>query len=86
MRIKRYLISLPAVLLVLTSYGRISAFAAEAPIKTMAEITAHNTSQNIAIVALGEQSEWHYRLVDGKAQKRLWSISYAKWLTEWEWC
>lgn len=32
-----------------------------------------------------EQTEWRYRVVDGKLQKRLWSLTYGKWLTEWEW-
>lgn len=31
-----------------------------------------------------EKTEWHYRKTsDGKWQKRLWSITYQKWLTDW---
>lgn len=36
-------------------------------------------------VIYAEQTEWRYRVVDGKPQKRLWSITYGKWLTDWEW-
>lgn len=32
-----------------------------------------------------EKTEWRYRFVDGKMQKRLWSITHLKWLTDWEW-
>ena len=33
-----------------------------------------------------EQTEWKFRVYNGKYQKRLWSITYEKWLTEWEYC
>lgn len=36
-------------------------------------------------VIYAEQTEWRYRVVDGKPQKRLWSITYGIWLTDWEW-
>lgn len=36
------------------------------------------------ITPYAEQTEWRYRLVDGKAEKRLWSITYGKWLTNWK--
>ena len=32
-----------------------------------------------------EETVWKYRNVDGKLQKRLWSLTYGKWITEWEW-
>lgn len=37
------------------------------------------------VILRAEQKEWLYRVVDGKLQKRLWSITWGKWLTEWEW-
>ncbi|MCQ4935136.1 MULTISPECIES: hypothetical protein [Anaerotignum] len=40
---------------------------------------------DIVITPMAEQTEWRYRLVDGDWQKRLWSLTYGKWLTEWEW-
>ena len=30
-----------------------------------------------------EESEWMYAVVDGVYSKRLWSITYGIWLTEW---
>ena len=36
------------------------------------------------IVAHLEQTEWHYREYNGRWQRRLWSITERKWLTEWE--
>ena len=31
-----------------------------------------------------EETEWYYRITDdGLVQKRLWSITYRKWLTDW---
>lgn len=30
-----------------------------------------------------EQTVWYYRTYEGKLQKRLWSITYGKWLTDW---
>lgn len=41
-------------------------------------------STSIAITRVSK-NEWRYRVVDGKLQKRLWSLSEGKWLTKWEW-
>ncbi len=30
-----------------------------------------------------EQTEWVYRIHNGYYEKRLWSITYGKWLTDW---
>lgn len=32
-----------------------------------------------------EQVEWYYRKVDGREQKRLWSRTYGRWITDWIW-
>lgn len=29
-------------------------------------------------------TEWYYKVVDNTLYRRLWSRTYAKWLTEWE--
>ncbi len=44
-----------------------------------------SSQQNIHIVNRAEQKVWKYRTVDGKVQKRLWSKTYDKWLTDWKW-
>ena len=41
------------------------------------------SSEDISVYA--EQTEWRYRVVDGRLQKRLWSKTYQKWLTDWTW-
>lgn len=35
------------------------------------------------IVTRAEITEWHYKVVNGVWYKRLWSITYQRWLTEW---
>lgn len=35
-------------------------------------------------VARLEETKWYYRVVDGRVQKRLWSITEGVWLTDWE--
>ncbi len=35
------------------------------------------------VMPMAEQKRWYYRQVDGKYQKRLWSITECKWLTDW---
>ncbi len=47
------------------------------------EINVNSVNGDVVIFA--EQTEWRYRVVDGYLQRRLWSITWDKWLTEWEW-
>ncbi|QIB70308.1 hypothetical protein Ami103574_13850 [Aminipila butyrica] len=43
-------------------------------------------TENSKIISLrAAETEWRFRTVNGKGQKRLWSITYNKWLTDWEW-
>ena len=30
-----------------------------------------------------EQTQWYYRINNGIPEKRLWSITYQRWLTDW---
>lgn len=30
-----------------------------------------------------EETEWVVRIYNGRVEKRLWSITYGKWLTDW---
>lgn len=30
-----------------------------------------------------EETEWVYRVYNGNLEKRLWSNTYGKWLTDW---
>ncbi len=29
------------------------------------------------------KTQWYYRTYNGKRQRRLWSITYEKWMTDW---
>lgn len=46
---------------------------------------ADNVSGSAQITPFGEVTEWCYRKVDGKLQKRLWSRTYGVWRTNWMW-
>lgn len=56
-----------------------SAFAIEMPIDATIDIeqTSGQIEQRV------EQTEWVYRYYNGKLQRRLWSITYGEWLTDW---
>lgn len=30
-----------------------------------------------------EVTKWYYRTVDGVKEKRLWSVTYGYWITDW---
>lgn len=51
-----------------------NAFAAEIP---------EPTTNDVIITPQAEETEWVYRYYNGVLQKRLWSNTYAVWLTEW---
>ncbi|BAL00427.1 hypothetical protein OBV_32280 [Oscillibacter valericigenes Sjm18-20] len=40
-------------------------------------------SSTVEVVPRAEETEWHYRVFNGKTQMRLWSITENKWLTDW---
>lgn len=35
------------------------------------------------ITPRGEQTIWYYRVINGVNQKRLWSVTYGCWKTDW---
>lgn len=41
------------------------------------------TSSGEVAVPYAEQKEWVYRINEGYVEKRLWSLTYGKWLTDW---
>lgn len=61
-------------------------FAAPAVIET---VVPNNNEVAVEIIEKGEEpgrSEefmWFYRWVNGKQQKRLWSLTYGYWVTDW---
>lgn len=43
-----------------------------------------STEKAVTVVApRAEETEWYFRIFNGQNQKRLWSITYGKWLTDW---
>lgn len=67
------LIALISAISLLLSFSTVAAFAApEAPL------------DNTPSISRTEEVTWKYRtLEDGRRQKRLWSITYSRWLTDW---
>lgn len=45
------------------------------------ETTSDQNGESIETRA--EQTEWFYRIINGVVEKRLWSYTYGKWLTDW---
>ena len=68
-------ICLTLVLVICLSVFSIPAFAAniESEIDTQGEYAARAV-----------ETEWYYRIYNGRLQQRLWSITDQKWLTDWE--
>lgn len=40
---------------------------------------------NEPIEPMNEKTVWYYRTVNGRLQRRLWSLTAGEWLTDWEW-
>ena len=40
-------------------------------------------SQDCSSVTRTEQTVWYFRTINGYLEKRLWSLTYGKWLTDW---
>lgn len=41
-------------------------------------------TQDTSISPMSEETVWYNRIYNGMLQRRLWSVTYGKWLTEWE--
>jgi len=41
------------------------------------------TSSSEEVMPRAEQREWVWRIHNGNYEKRLWSNTYGKWLTDW---
>lgn len=47
------------------------------------EISSCNAISESVVQPYAEETEWVYRIHNGYYEKRLWSITYGKWLTDW---
>lgn len=48
-----------------------------------AATTPAQSSESQVYSPMVEETEWVYRIYNGVYQKRLWSLTYGKWLTDW---
>lgn len=77
--IKR-LVSIFLALFVIFSFS-VSAFADYATdLNNNAQI---EEGESNSVQPRAEEKEWVYRVFDGNVEKRLWSNTYGKWLTDW---
>lgn len=54
------------------------------PVVAASEIVVPTAiSQDTVVSPLAEQTVWYNRIYNGMLQKRLWSITYGEWLTDW---
>lgn len=35
------------------------------------------------VLPASEETQWVFQIKDGQLQKRLWSLTYQRWLTDW---
>lgn len=54
------------------------------PVFAVEPLNMNQTQVPFDVVSIrAEQTEWHFRIYNGKLQKRLWSITNQCWLTDW---
>ncbi len=46
-------------------------------------LTPISTVEEGGVTPASEETLWRTRIYNGMFQKRLWSITYGKWLTDW---
>lgn len=72
-----------SLLIALTVMMMTSIFATTAAASTLSLPAPASLSEDQIISPQAEQTEWVLRYNNGVLQKRLWSNTYAKWLTDW---
>lgn len=66
------------LLFILAALCCLNVMAVSAAASQVPEIT-----ENSIVSPQAEEREWIYRIYEGKYQKRLWSLTYGYWLTDW---
>lgn len=56
------------------------------PLDTHAASAASQTSIGSQITPYSDAYEWRYRLINGKLYRRLYNLTKAKWVGDWELC
>ena len=76
MKLKRLLVSVMLVFVMCVSLlGTVASAAEYTP--------APQTVSDGEITPMAEETMWYFRNYYGQLQKRLWSITEEKWLTDW---
>lgn len=76
---KRLLSFVLALTVLLSIPGVALAASHEAPVSSDVEIIAVESDESTR----HEETTWCYRVYNGILQKRLWSLTYGRWLTDW---
>lgn len=79
MKGKKILKLMAAIITISCIIPSASALAADTPRHDFVSIQGTNSTA----VIQAEQTEWYYRNNNGIMEKRLWSITYGIWLTDW---
>lgn len=77
-RVARIISACMAAILIFAAVPTVAA-ASYSPAPPASAVSA--SDEGVAPVA--NDTEWVYRVYNGKKQMRLWSRTYAKWLTDW---
>ncbi len=54
------------------------------PVYAAANTAVPSAISEDGVAPASEETVWCTRVYNGKVQMRLWSVTYGKWLTEWE--
>ncbi len=71
---KKYIFTIFAVIIL--SLSTLTVCASE-------EAISPATLSEEGVSPMSEETMWYTRIYNGMLQKRLWSITYGKWLTDW---
>ena len=75
----RFFSFLLALTVILSASNLALAEGLNAPDGSDVEIIAVESGESVR----AEETTWYYRVYFGMVQKRLWSLTYRKWLTDW---
>jgi len=71
------------VIVALNVIGPASAMAAEVQEVSAVPVSQVQQVKDDIVIARAEETTWVYRDYNGWLQKRQWSNTYGKWLTDW---
>ena len=54
------------------------------PVQASSTIPMPASISEDVVAPASEETVWYTRIYNGMLQRRLWSLTYQEWLTEWE--